>query len=177
MGCSLVSKSDLDIIYNQLNRKVDNILSITLRCKYNYPQVIQCYPLKDNKPFPTLYWVTCPYLVEVVSKLESESLIATLEKKVFENSELKEQLFQAHLEEIKKRVIILGDQIEQLPRNIKKKIEESGIGGTADFNKIKCLHMHLASFLSKEPNPIGQIVSNMISEKNCLDERCKSFIS
>jgi hypothetical protein len=172
----LVTKSDLDIIYNQLNRKVDNILSITLRCKYNYPQVIQCFPLKDNKPFPTLYWITCPYLIEEVSKLESDSLIKTLQLKIIEDHDLNEQVYHAHLEEIKKRLIILGDQLEELPDNIKKKIKESGIGGTGDFNKIKCLHMHLASFLSNEPNPIGKIVNNLISEKNCVDERCRSFI-
>ncbi|HOP25373.1 MAG TPA: DUF501 domain-containing protein [Defluviitoga sp.] len=176
MGCSLVTKSDLEIIYNQLNRKVENIFSITLRCKYGYPQVIQCFPLRDNKPFPTLYWVTCPYLVEEVSELESISLIKELQKKVSEDQELREQLYQAHLEEIRKRLAIIGDRLDQLPENAREKLKKVGIGGTCDFDKIKCLHMHLASFLSGEPNPIGKIVKNLVPQKNCSDERCKSYV-
>ncbi len=34
---------------------------------------------------------------------------------------------------------------------------DKGIGGIADLNRIKCLHLHVAHALARE-NPIGEIV-------------------
>ncbi|MDY6895845.1 MAG: DUF501 domain-containing protein, partial [Thermotogota bacterium] len=58
MDSFTVSKEDLIIIEKQLGRCVSNVLTIEKRCIYGYPQVIKSFPLKDGKPFPTLYWLT-----------------------------------------------------------------------------------------------------------------------
>ncbi len=102
MDSSAVSKEDLKIIEKQLGRGVSNVLTIEKRCIYGYPQVIKSFPLKGGKPFPTLYWLTCPYLVEEVSKLEAQQKITEIEKIIQNDPELRIQMINAHKEEIKK---------------------------------------------------------------------------
>lgn len=102
MDSSDVSEKDLKIIEKQLGRCVSNVLTIEKRCIYGYPQVIKSFPLKDGKPFPTLYWLTCPYLVEEVSKLEAQQKITEIEKIIQNDPELKRQLVRVHQVEIEK---------------------------------------------------------------------------
>ncbi|PNR91315.1 hypothetical protein HWHPT5561_07245 [Petrotoga sp. HWH.PT.55.6.1] len=176
MDSFVVSKEDLEIIEKQLGRCVSNVLTIGKRCIYGYPQVIKSFPLKDGKPFPTLYWLTCPYLVEEVSKLEAQQKIAEIEKMIQNDPGLKQQMIRAHEVEIEKRMKLLGEKINSLPENMIKKLKETGIGGIEDFSKIKCLHLHYASYLDGENNPAGKIVNSYISKKYCDDKRCEKWV-
>jgi len=176
LDSSAVSKEDLKIIEKQLGRCVSNVLTIEKRCIYGYPQVIKSFPLKDGKPFPTIYWLTCPYLVEEVSKLEAQQKIAEIEKIIQNDPGLKQQMIRAHEVEIEKRMKLLGEKIISLPENMIKKLKETGIGGIEDFSKIKCLHLHYASYLVGENNPAGKIVNSYISKKYCDDNRCEKWV-
>jgi len=175
LDSSDVSKEDLIIIEKQLERSVSNVLNVEKRCFYSYPQVIRSFPLKDGKPFPTLYWLTCPYLVEKVSKLEAEQKINEIEKIIQNDPELNQQMKRVHKEEIEKRMKLLEEKINSLPKNMVKKLKETGIGGIKDFSTIKCLHLHYASFLVGEDNPAGEIVDRYIDNKYCDDKRCEIF--
>jgi len=167
-----VSKKELTIIEYQLGRPVNNVVEVVKRCSYGYPQVIQSYPLKDNKPFPTLYWLTCPFLVEKVSKLESEQKIREFEKNIQEDNKLKIKLLLVHKQEIEKRLKLLGNKIDELPQSMTFVLKETGIGGTKNFSNLKCLHLHYASFLAGEDNPIGKMVNDDILDYECSDIRC-----
>lgn len=172
----MVSKEDLKIVEHQLEREINNMQDVVKRCKYGYPQVIQSFPIKEKKPFPTLYWLTCPFLSEEVSKLESYHKIKEVEDMIQNNKELKRQMHELHTKEIEKRLNILGENIKFLPQNIQKKLKETGIGGTKDFSKVKCFHMHYACFLVDEENPIGEMIDHWIGKRNCEEERCKELI-
>ncbi len=176
MDSIVVSKEDLKIIEKQLGRGVSNVLNIEKRCIYGYPQVIKSFPLKDGKPFPTLYWLTCPYLVEEVSKLEAQQKITEIEKIIQNNPELKRKMIRVHKEEIEKRMKLLEEKINSLPENMIKKLKETGIGGIEDFSRIKCLHLHYASYLVGENNPVGEIVDRYIAKKCCDDSRCEKWV-
>jgi hypothetical protein len=47
---------------------------------FGVPQVIACSPLRDGKPFPTTFWLTCPHLVRLCGVLESEGAVTELER-------------------------------------------------------------------------------------------------
>ncbi|ABX32542.1 protein of unknown function DUF501 [Petrotoga mobilis SJ95] len=177
MDSSDVSEKDLKIIEKQLGRCVSNVLTIEKRCIYGYPQVIKSFPLKDGKPFPTLYWLTCPYLVEEVSKLEAQQKITEIEKIIQNDPELKRQLVRVHQVEIEKRMKLLGEKINSLPENMIKKLKETGVGGIENFSSVKCLHLHYASYLVGENNPVGGIVDRYIAKKCCDDSRCEKLKS
>jgi hypothetical protein len=176
LDSSIISQEDLIIIKKQLGRGVSNVLNIEKRCIYGYPQVIKSFPLKDGKPFPTLYWLTCPYLVEEVSKLEAQQKITEIEKIIQNDPVLRQQMIHAHKEEIKKRMKLLGEKINSLSENMIKKLKETGIGGIEDFSTIKCLHLHYASYLVGENNPTGEIVDRYIAKKCCDDSRCEKWV-
>lgn len=172
MGRFEVSKKDLTTIEKQLNRKIINEIKVVKRCSYGYPQVIKNYPLKDKKPFPTLQWLTCPFLIEQVSKLEEVHSIRLFEKELMEDKELQEKMIQAHNQEIKERLKILENEILSLPENMQKKLKTVGVGGIQNFKTIKCLHLHLASYLGGIDNPIGKKVWDTLNEKECSNCIC-----
>ncbi|GAB6188980.1 DUF501 domain-containing protein [Marinitoga arctica] len=166
MDITTPTKKDIDIVKKQINREPNKILSIPKRCSFGEPQVIESYPIKDNKPFPTLYWLTCPHLIKEVGKLESIGKIKEWEEELKNNKELKEEYIKAHFEEKEKRNGLLTDEADW----IKKRLENIGIGGISNFETIKCLHLQLASYLGGTKNPIGERVWKNIEKKEC--ENC-----
>ena len=56
-----------------------------------------------------------------------------------------------------------------------QKMKNTGIGGIKNFETVKCLHLHLASFLGGTKNPVGRIVWGKISSKECFDKQCIIF--
>ncbi len=57
-------------------------------------------------------------------------------------------------------------------------LTQRGIGGIANFARIKCLHLHAAHALVDE-NPIGRIVLESVTQRECLPDEviCTSFHS
>jgi hypothetical protein len=171
----IVNSSEKFIIESQLNRKIYNVMDISKRCCYGYPQVIKSYPLKAGVPFPTLYWLTCPYLIKVVSDMESEGKISELQNIISKDENLKSEFVEAHKSEIKERFRIAENEILKLPEVMIQKMKNTGIGGIKNFETVKCLHLHLASFLGGTKNPVGRIVWGKISSKECFDKQCIIF--
>ncbi|MCK4778309.1 MAG: DUF501 domain-containing protein, partial [Actinomycetia bacterium] len=71
-----------------LDRTPKTSLRVVRKCESGYPQVIMNDLLDmDNKPFPTLYWLTCPYLIKRISRLESDGMIKEIEERIKSDSE------------------------------------------------------------------------------------------
>ena len=49
---------------------------------------------------------------------------------------------------------------------ILRSLTERGIGGIADFTRLKCLHLHVAHALARE-NPIGDLVLRALAARTC----------
>ncbi len=160
-----------EIVERQLGRKVKNFLRVVRWCSRGKPIVIESLPEKNGKPFPTLYWLTCPHLRREVSRLEEKGLIREFEKKIEMDPSFREELLRAH-EEVKRRrrELVKTEWIREV-------LEKVGSGGVKDLTKVKCLHLHLADFLAGVNNPIGREVWNMIEEKECNDppKECKEI--
>ncbi len=153
-----------EIIELQLKRKIDNSFSIIKKCNWGYPQVIRSSLLKNNKPFPTVFWLTCPLLSKNVSTMEEKGMIKYFEEKLARDEKMKKKFLEAHKSTQKLRNKLLQ---EDTPLWIKKDMIIKGIGGTKKLLTVKCLHLQLANYLGGIENPVGRLLWESIDVVNC----------
>ena len=173
-----LSLKDEQVIAKQLGRKPRGLHGIEQRCPYGYPQVVRVYPLVAGKPFPTLFWLTCSFLTKQIDHLEAEGWIKYLQALLETDSSLAVAFREAHLSYITERNRLLSpeDRATLEEAGMLKDLLEKGIGGTADFEKVKCLHLHVAHALARD-NPIGDRVLEALSESACPPEQviCSAY--
>ena len=173
-----VSLKDKRIIEKQLGRIPRGLLGIECRCRYGYPQVVTVYPLIEGKPFPTIFWLTCPYLTKAIDHLEAEGWVKRMEAELRADEGLALCLQEAHKAYIAEREGLLSSEdhafLEQA--RMLKGLLEKGIGGTADFSRVKCLHLHVAHALARE-NPIGELILQALPKHACPPNEviCEAF--
>lgn len=131
----------------------------------------------DNKeeppllePFPTLYWLTHPVLRTLTSKLELTDHVRSMEDRL--------QREPGALESMKRAHTFYGqERYETLTKNDLSLVQERkwqsaldskrGVAGIRKHFRIKCLHTHLAHYLSggrgSEDNVVGKWVMESIS--------------
>lgn len=150
----LATQSDQDIIAKQLGRKPQGKFQVFKRCSRGLPEVILTLPEK-TKPFPTLFWLTCPLLVKKVSQLEDEGWVKGFQQQLSDDEKFRER----YLEALRKR---------------KKLSLSENVTGTKNSFYLKCLHAHLADYLALGFNPVGLRVLEKIGEfscpQKCVDE-------
>lgn len=169
---------DKQIITKQLGRAPRGPLEVERRCRYGYPQVVRVYPLIEGKPFPTLFWLTCPFLRKKIDRLEAQGWIRKLERLIREDEALAARLQAAHRAYIHERDRLLGEKDRAFLQRtgMLNDLLAKGIGGTADFKRIKCFHLHVAHALARG-NPIGDRVLEALSVHACPPKQviCKGF--
>lgn len=172
--------NDKRIVEIQLNRRIDNFFETNKYCPFGYPAVITVNPFFKKVAAPTMYWLTCPYLIYRVDRLESESnLISKLGKKLEKDIEFNNLMNKSHQRYAEKRSnLITKKQLEKaksISNDLFNTLLNSGVGGIKDKKGIKCLHTHLADYLVGETNPVGEIVFKKIDwPENC--NQCRERI-
>jgi exopolyphosphatase/guanosine-5'-triphosphate,3'-diphosphate pyrophosphatase len=135
--------SDLTLVALQLGREPTTPFTVVARCPGGHPLVIRNRPYDaQGRPFPTLFWLTCPDAVRAVSRLEAEGWIGRLNERAGTDPELAGALDRAHREYARERALE-AEGAEAF----------GGVGGTA--RGIKCLHAHYANHLSGGQDPVG----------------------
>ena len=138
--------ADLEAVRQQLGREPTTPFSVIARCTSGHPLVIRNQPLDaEGKPFPTIYWLTCPDSVRAVSRVESEGWIARLGDDAATLSRVEE----AHRAYAAER----GEVLPGAER-------WGGVGGTRQG--IKCLHAHYAYHLSGGDDFVGRWTAQRI---------------
>ncbi|TYB92457.1 MAG: DUF501 domain-containing protein [Kosmotoga sp.] len=167
--------SEKKIIELQLQRKIDNEFVTIDKCIWGFPRVIRSSLIKNSRPFPTIFWLTCPLLHKSVSKMEEKGMIKFFEKKLKNDQKIKERFLKAHKATKEMRKFLLP---KETPFWIKKELFSKGIGGTRNFFAVKCLHLQLANFLGGIDNPIGEEVWKSIHVVNCQDNNiiCEKLV-
>ncbi|MDD4904009.1 MAG: DUF501 domain-containing protein [Candidatus Bipolaricaulis sp.] len=170
---------DLVVIAHQIGRSPRGVDGVARRCRFGCPQAVAVHPVVDGSPFPTLYWLTCPYLREAVSALESDGWVSRLEDALCRNDRLRtafERAQQAYREQRAAR-LSAGDRQRLLDRGMLEGFLAKGIGGVADFGRVKCLHAHVAHALVGE-NPIGDLVLAHLGTRECEAKRmiCSALV-
>jgi hypothetical protein len=92
-----------------------------------------------GSPFPTMYWLTCPWLVAKVSRLEAEGGVERWTRVAADDPELAASLAGAH-----------ADQ-----RRLRPELD-LGVGGShPGAGTLKCLHAHVAFALARPGYELG----------------------
>lgn len=177
--------TDEEIVERQIGRKPRGFLTVATRCPLGLPETIVTRPvLRENgeaagtsaegrvKPFPTVFWLTCPGAVRAVSELEAMGYVRELQRRLASDAAASEAYREAARSYADYRLSLLPPaEAARLAAENPGQYEvvaRSGIGGVLrgpDAAGIKCLHAHYADYLARGTNPIGKWVRELLVEK------------
>jgi exopolyphosphatase / guanosine-5'-triphosphate,3'-diphosphate pyrophosphatase len=142
--------SDVALVQEQLGRPPLTDFTVVARCADGHPLVIRNHPVDiEGKPFPTLFWLTCPEAVKAVSRLEADGWIKRLDAGAAEDAGFATALRRAHDEYAEER----GRWAEQARG-------WGGVGGSRAG--MKCLHAHYANHIAGGDDPVGTWVAERV---------------
>ncbi|NPV79408.1 MAG: DUF501 domain-containing protein [Firmicutes bacterium] len=181
---SPISPGDEEIITRQLRRRPRGLAGVARRCPWGAPMVVITHPLFEGRRiFPTIYWLTCPFLVKAIAKLESEGEIARISQEFSEDKELYSRLIEAHRLYAEDRLSLLSEEERAILSRERPQLWTAlsgrGVAGVRyqDENArgVKCLHGHYAHFLSGKENPVGEVVERKLQEMGILRDKYGRF--
>ena len=141
---------DREAVERQLGRSPSIPFSVVARCPDGHPLVIRNHPLDaEGRPFPTLFWLTCPDAVRKVARLESDGWISRWNERLSSDPTLAAELAAAHEEYARERA-----------RWMPEALAFGGVGGAR--TGVKCLHAHYANHLGGGRDPVGAWVAERI---------------
>ncbi len=147
---------DVAVVSWQLGRPARPFRRVAVRCVHGLPAVVEQDPYDDTgRPFPTTYYLTCPWLVAAIALIEAEGGVARWTQAAAEDAELAASLERAD-----------GEQ-----RRIRPELDV-GIAGTRNPRALKCLHAHAAFALARPGYELGERVLEEVGERWCPDGRC-----
>jgi hypothetical protein len=146
---------DEAVVSWQLGRPARPFRRVAVRCPYGYPAVTEQGPFDDDgAPFPTTYYLTCPWLVSALARREAGGGVREWGVRVATEPELAASLEQADEEQ----------------RTLRPEID-AGIGGRRNGG-LKCLHAHAAFALARPGYELGERILEDAGERWCPDSRC-----
>jgi len=148
-GDRSATEADVARVTELLGRTPAGAFEVVVRAEDGTPAVIANAPfLDDGTPMPTRYWLCDPTLREAVSRLESTGGVRAAEAEVGA-----EPIAAAHLAYAAERDGLI-DPGHTGPR------PSGGVGGTREG--VKCLHAHLAWWLTGADDPVGEWTARRI---------------
>jgi hypothetical protein len=160
------------IIAMQLGREPAIAFTVEISCPYGWPAVIRNEPFTSTRtPHPNLYYLTCPYLVREVSRLEDASVAAKLEERVADSPGIREQLIGAQKEHQLAWLQAAGTHEKT------SGMKPPFIAGASSPEHLKCLHAHVAWGLTHTGYEIAEMVLDMIVTPWCTDDYCAQRLS
>lgn len=146
------SEGDPAAVEALLGRKPAGPFEVIVRNEEGRPAVIANSPFMfDGTPMPTRYWLVDRSLRDTVSRLESTGGAAHAEAAVEAD-----QIAAAHARYAAERDALI-------PSDHRGPKPSGGVGGTR--RGVKCLHAHLAWWLTGADDPIGEWTAGQIGLK------------
>jgi hypothetical protein len=157
---------DAAVVAAQIGRAPRGPWRVATRCRYGHPSAVAVAPqLEDGTPFPTLYWLTCPYLTANVAQAESEGAVAGWASRIADDPGMAGRMRDADREYRRLRAAE-GEGSDPC--------SDVGIAGQVDPCATKCLHAHVSAYLAGIDDPIGtELVATWGTD--CGDDRCAAF--
>ena len=151
------SYKQLDIIREQIGREPRGIAAIAYQNDEGVPLVLQMRSLVNDKPFPTLYWLCSRDLSREISRIEMTGWIKRFEDELADDEALRETYMaqQKHYMERRWALMDPSDRARIETLGFSTMFHEVGIGGIANWDKVRCLHMNYAYHLVT-PNAVGE---------------------
>ena len=147
---------DARVVSWQLGRPARAFRRVAVRCPYGFPAVTEQAPFGDDgTPFPTTYYLTCPWLVAGIARVEASGGVERFSGVAAADPALRESLEHADAEQ----------------RRIRPELEV-GIAGTRKPGNLKCLHAHAAFALARPGYELGDRIVAEVAEPWCPDARC-----
>jgi uncharacterized protein len=147
---------DSGVVSWQLGRPAQPFRRVACRCAHGFPAVTEQPPRTDDgRPFPTTYYLTCPWLVAAVARIEADGGVSRWSAAAAADERLGESLARADEEQ----------------RRLRPELDV-GIGGTRDPRALKCLHAHAAFALARPGYELGERVLAEAGDPWCPDGRC-----
>jgi len=154
-------------VANLLGREPRGLEEVAVAHPDGRPMVIRVASLVDDKPFPTLFWLIDPALCYRIDQVEAAGLIKQLQRQIDQDPGLQDRMRIDHQMHIKLRQAYMTDSIRQrlLELDFEEVLASKGIGGIADFTRIRCLHTWYAAHLVV-PNTVGGLLDEYWQDKN-----------
>ena len=160
------------------------ILGTAGRCRFGCPRVVVCSPLlslpsrplpfRSLAPFPTLFWLTCPWLSRRAGAAEADGGVGELARWI-ERRAFHEWL-SFNMDHQRIRLALLGQPSLNFLRRFRPKIfdrlRRGGVGGVRHEGgspcegsspceggnpaRVKCIHLQTASWLALHRHPAAE---------------------
>ena len=132
--------TDEEVVARQLGRTPRAFRRVAVRCPFGKPAITEQEPFdEDGRPFPTQFYVTCPYLVAAISRLEAAGGVERWSAAARDDEELAASLAAAQAQQ----------------RRLRPELD-AGIGGSTREGSLKCLHAHAAFALAQPGYVLGE---------------------
>jgi len=148
---------------------------VVARCPFGFPAAVETLPYDaGGRPFPTLYYLTCPTLVAAVSRLESDGGVRAWSARLAADPPLARAVAAAATAARRRR--------RELVRRYDLKMVDAGaslttgVGGVGDVRAVKCLHAHVAHALARPDYIFGRAVLAEAEDPWCHDGHCSAFV-
>lgn len=153
---------DRAIVERQLGREPRAFLRVAVRCPFGAPAVTLQAPYDSaGDPFPTTFYVTCRHLVAAVARLEAAGGIERWSDLASSDERLATSLEEATAEQrLIRRELADGQVGREQGASL-----DLGIGGTANPDRLKCLHAHVAFALARPGYELGEGIYAEIGPK------------
>jgi uncharacterized protein len=171
----LVAGADAAVVAGQLGRPPHAMSAVAARCPFGFPAVVEDLPYDEaGRPFPTLYYATCPTLVAAVSRVESGGGVARWTARLAAEPELARSAADAAADSAVRRT--------DLARTWDLSMVDggaslaTGVGGVSDLLAVKCLHAHVAHALARPGYVLGEAIVADVADPWCDDRRCAGLV-
>lgn len=156
------------------------VAAVAARCRWGFPQSVVCLPVTaEGTPFPTLFWLTCPYLERKCGELESQRLIAEVEKILAGQPD---EVAAWHWRYCQLRTTLLRSRLSAsvgaVAGKTEKRLQDCGVGGInwhANPFAAKCLHLQAATWLGMREHPASDWLADKIGPTSCDSAICNSI--
>ena len=154
----------INCIEQQIGRVPRGIQAISAIDSKGTPLVVRMHSIVDDKPFPTLYWLTSELLKKELSHIEARGVIKQLEERLIEDEAFLKRYHASHQEYVDQRWQFMNEEERAFAEKAGfiELLKTKGIGGIANWDTVRCLHTQYAHHLSGN-NILGQWVDETFS--------------
>ena len=145
---------------------------VVRRCPAGHPLVVRCHPVRRDRtppePFPTLYWLVCDAVAAQLARLESAGGVRRAEEAMAADADLRSRVHADHQAYAAERWALLDDaeRAALAAAGRAEALRDRGIGGIANRDAVKCLHLHYAHHLARG-SAIGALVDAWTDVRLC----------
>ena len=148
---------------------------VVARCPFGFPAAVETLPYDaGGRPFPTLFYLTCPTLVAAVSRLESDGGVRAWSARLAaEPAPARAVAAAATAARRRRRHLVRRYDLTMIDGGASL---TTGVRGVGDVRAVKCLHAHVAHALARPGYTVGRAVLAEAGDPWCDDARCAAFV-